>query len=427
MRFRLQFGGCSPQTSCQPGCALAKLSLDLIGNAMSIYAREAFFSPVPRGLEGLLAEELRALGANDPRPVPGGVGWCGDWATCWRVNLESRLATRVLWCVGNGRYRNETDVYRLAHSLNWAAWFTPGETIRVFVTARRSPLKSLEFITLRIKDAVCDHFRTACGSRPSVDTAHPMVRIHAFLDGDTVTLYLDTSGEPLYKRGFKPGMVEAPLKENLAAGVLRLSGWRADAGEPLVDPMCGSGTFLIEAAQIALDIAPGLERQFAFERLRSFDAAMWAVIRKAAEARRQPVRSLPIYGSDIAGSQVRRARDNLAAAGLESCVDLSRADLLERPPPAPSGVMVMNPPYGARLGESEELAAFYPRLGDVFKQHWVGWRCHVFSADMHLPRAIGLKANRRTPLFNGALECRLFEYRMVAGSLRAPRQEAISR
>ncbi len=385
-------------------------------------AHEAFFSPVPRGLEELLVEELRALGADDPRPVQGGGGveWRGDWPACWRVNLESRLATRVLWRVGNGRYRGEEDIYRLARRLTWAKWFTPDQTIRVFVTARQSPLKSLEFVTLRIKDAVCDHFRAMHGSRPSVDTAHPSVRIHVFLDRETAALYLDTSGEALYKRGFKPGTVEAPLKENLAAGILRLSGWRADEDEPLIDPMCGSGTFLIEAAQIALDIAPGLGRGFGFEHLLSFDAPAWAAIRKAAEARKRPVRALPIHGSDIAGSQLRRARENLAAAGLESCVTLLKADLLEVQPPATGGVMVTNPPYGVRLGEAEELAAFYPRLGDALKQRWAGWRCYFLSSDMNLPRAIGLKASRRTPLFNGALECRLFEYKMVAGSHRTP-------
>ncbi|MDR3221152.1 MAG: THUMP domain-containing protein [Candidatus Accumulibacter sp.] len=377
---------------------------------------ETFFSPVPRGLESALAGELHALGGIGPRPLPGGVEWSGDWAACWRVNLESRLATRVLWRVGQGRYRSEADIYRVAQSVTWAKWFTPDDTIRVFVTARQSPLKSLEFITLRVKDAVCDHFRAVRGSRPSVDTAHPMVRIHVFLNRDAFTLYLDTSGEPLYKRGFKPGTVEAPLKENLAAGILLLSGWRTD--EPLVDPMCGSGTFLAEAAQMALDVAPGLGRCFAFERLRTFDAAAWAVIRKAAEARRQPARRLPIHGSDIAGGQVRRARENLAAAGLDVCVSLDRADLLELAPPAAGGVMVANPPYGVRLGEVEELAAFYPRLGDVLKKRWAGWRCYLLSADMNLPKAIGLKASHRTPLFNGALECRLFEYEIIAGSMR---------
>ncbi|MDR2260204.1 MAG: THUMP domain-containing protein [Azoarcus sp.] len=377
---------------------------------------ETFFSPVPRGLEETLADELRALGAAAPRTTPGGVEWRGDWQACWRANLESRLATRVLWRVGGGRYRNETDIYRLALGVGWAQWFTPDDTIRVFVTARQSPLRSLEFITLRIKDAVCDHFRNARGRRPNVDTARPAVRIHAFLNRDTLLLYLDTSGEPLYKRGIKSAMVEAPLKENLAAGILRLAGWRED--EALADPMCGSGTFLIEAAQMALGIAPGLERRFAFERLRTFDASQWAAIRGEAQARQSPPRPLRLHGSDIAEDQVRGTRANLAAAGLESCVTLECADLLELAPSAAGGVMVTNPPYGVRLGVAEELTAFYPRLGDVLKQRWANWRCHLFSADMNLPRTIGLRASRRTLLFNGALECRLFEYKIVAPGIR---------
>ncbi|WP_114650240.1 THUMP domain-containing class I SAM-dependent RNA methyltransferase [Pseudothauera hydrothermalis] len=382
---------------------------------------EQFFSPCPRGLEPLLSDELATLGAQAPQAVPGGVAFGGDWTTCYRVNLESRLATRVLWRVAGGRYRSEEDIYRIAYAPAWAKWFTPDDTLRVFLTAKQSPLKSLEFVTLRIKDAVCDHFRTVAGRRPSVDTANPMVRIHAFLTRDTVTLYLDTSGDPLYRRGFKRAAVEAPLKENLAAGILRLTGWQP--GEPLVDPMCGSGTFLIEAAQIALDIAPGLGRSFGFERLRQFDRRAWAALRNAAEARRKPVRRLALYGSDIVGEQVRRSRVNLEAAGLAECVYLDRINALERTAPAPAGVMVTNPPYGVRLGEAEELAALYPRLGDALKKRWSGWRCYLFSGDSNLPKSIGLKASRRTPLFNGALECRLLEYRMVAGSNRRKDQD----
>lgn len=377
---------------------------------------ETFFSPCPRGLEAALADELNALGAAAVEPTHGGVGFRGDWTTCYRVNLESRIATRVLWKITEGRYRGEEDIYRIAYAPTWARWFTPDETIRVYVTAQRSPLKSLEFVTLRIKDAVCDHFRSVSGRRPSVDTANPDVRVHAFLTRDAVTLYLDTSGEPLYKRGFKRAAVEAPLKENLAAGILRLAGWTPD--EALVDPMCGSGTFLIEAAQIALDVAPGLGRRFGFEKLRNFDRATWAKLRADAEARRKPPRELAIYGSDIVAEQVRRAGVNLEAAGLKDCVRLMRADILELDPPAGHGVMVTNPPYGVRIGEESELAAFYPQLGDALKQHWAGWRCHFLSADPALPKGMGLKASRRTPLFNGALECRLYEYRMFAGSGR---------
>jgi putative N6-adenine-specific DNA methylase len=377
---------------------------------------EYFFSPTPRGLEELLAEELRACGGTRVKTVPGGVSWAGNWETCYRANLESRLATRVLWQVGHGHYRNEADVYQLVRDMPWAKWFTPEESIRIYVTARRSPLRSLEFITLRIKDAVCDYFRATHGNRPNVDTVHPAVRIFTFLTHDRVTLYLDTSGEPLYKRGLKPALVEAPLKENLAAGILKLTTWRT--GEPLVDPMCGSGTFLIEAARMALGIAPGLDRHFAFERLKNFERARWVKLRKAAEARRTAAKVLPIFGSDIVGEQVQHARANLAAAGLEGCVTLERADVLALTPPARAGVMVSNPPYGVRLGEPGELAAFYPRLGDTFKQRWAGWRCYLLSSDMTLPKSIGLKAGKCTPLFNGALECRLFEYEMVAGSMR---------
>ncbi|NMG29209.1 THUMP domain-containing class I SAM-dependent RNA methyltransferase [Aromatoleum evansii] len=377
---------------------------------------ESFFSPCPRGLEPMLAEELAALGARDVEATHGGVGFSGDWQTCYRANLESRLATRVMWRLAQGRYQSEEDIYRLAYGATWAKWFTVDDTIRIYVTAKQSPLKSLEFITLKIKDAVCDHFRTVTGKRPSVDTADPAVRIHAFLTRDRVTLYLDTSGEPLYKRGYKPAAVEAPLKENLAAGILRISGWQP--GEALIDPMCGSGTFLIEAAQIALDIAPGLGRSFAFERFRHFDRAAWAAIRQAAEGRRKPVRPLRIYGSDVVGEQVRRTRVNLQSAGLADCVTLDRADFLTREAPAPEGVMVTNPPYGVRIGEAEELAALYPQFGDALKKRWSGWRCYFLSADPALPKLIGLKASKRTPLFNGALECRVFEYKMIAGSNR---------
>jgi putative N6-adenine-specific DNA methylase len=377
---------------------------------------ESFFSPCPRGLEAALATELAVLGAGDIEPTHGGVGFSGNAQTCWRVNLESRIATRVLWRIAQGRYRNEEDLYRIAYAPTWARWFTIDETIRVYVTSQRSPVKSLEYVTLRIKDAVCDHFRTVSGKRPSVDTANPDVRIHAFLTRDTLTLYLDTSGEPLYKRGFKHASVEAPLKENLAAGILQLTGWTPD--EALVDPMCGSGTFLIEAAQIALDVAPGLGRGFGFEKLRNFDRVAWASLRGEAEARRKPARELAIFGTDLVESQVRKAEANLRAAGLADCVRVMQADILELDPPAGAGVMVANPPYGVRIGEESELAEFYPQLGDALKAHWAGWRCHFLSADPALPKGMGLKASRRTPLFNGALECRLYEYRMFAGSGR---------
>jgi putative N6-adenine-specific DNA methylase len=287
------------------------------------------------------------------------------------------------------------------------------------VTAQRSPLKSLEFATLRVKDAICDRFRDACGRRPSVDTRSPDVRVHLFLTDREATLYVDTSGEPLYLRGHKIAKVEAPLKENLAAGILRLAGWKP--GTPLLDPMCGSGTFLIEAAQMSLDDAPGLGRdtgEFGLERLANFDAALWRRLRTAAAQRRLEARQMPIWGSDIAIDAVKRAQQNLAYAGLDDVATVERADLLERQPPAPEGILVANPPYGERLGSSDELAAFYPKLGDALKKHFPGWRCYFLSADPQLPKLIGLRPSKKTPLYNGPLECRLYEFVVVAGSHR---------
>lgn len=375
---------------------------------------ERFFAPCPRGLEALLCEELAALGAQAAKADRGGVQFRADWRAAYRANLESRLATRVLWLVGNAPYRSEDDIYRLTAGVAWEKWFSPGQTIRVSVTGRRSPVRSLEFVTLRIKDAVCDRFRARCGKRPSVDTAAPDMRIHAFLNERHVQLYLDLSGESLVRRGFKRANVQAPLKENLAAGILRLSAWQPD--EPLVDPMCGSGTFLLEAAMMALRIAPGMGRNFALENMRHFDAALWQQVLAEAKAAELPRRALPIYGFDISAQEVRRTQVNLRAAQLHEWVAVQEHDVLTLAAPASAGVMVANPPYGVRLGEMDALAAFYPRLGDALKANWAGWRCCFLSADTNLPKLIRLKASGRTPLYNGALECRLYEYRMVAGS-----------
>ena len=385
-------------------------------------APQRFFCPCPRGLEQVLQRELGGLGAAALEPVDGGVGFSGDLALCYRVNLESRIASRVLWQILRTPYRNEDDVYRAANAPSWHGWFNPELTMRVNVSAVGSPLRSLDFITLRIKDAVCDKFRAQTGRRPSVDTADPDVRIHAFFDERSFTLYLDTSGEPLFKRGLRKRAGEAPLRENLAAGLLRLSGW--EPGTPLLDPMCGSATLLMEAAEMVLHRAPGSRRHFGFEKLTSFDASLWQRIRADAQQAEQPLATLEIFGSDLYGSQLQLARDNLAAAGLESAVQLKQANILELSPPAPGGVLLTNPPYGVRLGEQQELAEFYPKLGDALKQRFTGWRACIFTADLRLPKLIGLKPAHRFPLYNGALECRLYVFELVAGSLRRVRTGA---
>ncbi|OGQ53219.1 MAG: DNA methylase [Deltaproteobacteria bacterium RIFCSPLOWO2_02_56_12] len=383
---------------------------------------EKFFATCPRGLEQLLAEELQQLEAENIHAVGGGVEFRGDFPLCYRANLESRIASRILWQVATDHYRSEDDIYRTTYALQWNDWFEPALTIRVNVTATRSPLRSLGFVTLKIKDAVCDKFRRLSGRRPSVDTRRPDVRIQGYLTDRGFTLYLDTTGDPLFKRGKRISVGEAPLRENLAAGVLRLAGWVP--GTALLDPMCGSGTFLLEAAQIALDIAPGLGRRFAFEKLKNFAARRWRELLQQSAARQKPRGPLSIYGSDLSGEALRSARANLAAAGLKEVVSLKQANILEISAPAKEGIIVTNPPYGVRLGELQELAELYPKLGDVLKKKFSGWRAYILSADMRLPKLIRLAASKRTPLFNGPLECRLFEYKMVQGGMRRKKPEA---
>jgi putative N6-adenine-specific DNA methylase len=382
---------------------------------------ERFFATCPRGLELLLADELRQLDAAKIHAVSGGVHFAGDFFLCYRVNLESRIASRVLWQVASGAYRNEDDIYRAAYALPWTDWFDAAHTIRVDVSATRSPLTSLNFVTLKIKDAVCDKIRRLSGRRPSVDTREPDVPILSYLTDRDFALHLDTTGEPLFKRGQRMATGEAPLRENLAAGIVRLSGWVP--GIPLLDPMCGSGTILLEAAFIALDIAPGLGRRFAFEKLKNFDAQRWRELLQGGAARKKTKAPLAIYGSDRSGDALKAARVNLTAAGLEKVVSLKRADVLEIFAPAKEGIIVTNPPYGVRLGEQQALAEFYPKLGDRLKSHFCGWRAYLLSADMRLPKLIRLAASKRTPLFNGALECRLFEYKMVEGGMRKKKAE----
>ncbi|HVS26586.1 MAG TPA: THUMP domain-containing protein [Burkholderiales bacterium] len=382
---------------------------------------EKFFASCPRGLEKSLAAELQSLGAARLEATDGGVTFAGEFPLAYKVNLHSHVASRVLWLLAQRRYQTEEDVYRAAHALPWTDWFEPELTLRVNVSAIHCSLPSLDFVTLKIKDAVCDRFREETGRRPSVDTQRPDLRIHAFLDAREIFLYLDTSGEPLFKRGWRKVQGEAPLRENLAAGILHLASW--SPGIPFLDPMCGSGTFLMEAALMSFNMAPGMGRHFAFEKLKNFNARKWKMLLHESEQGQKAKTLLPVYGSDLYGEALKHARANLAAAGLEGTVALKQVNVLEITAPASAGIMVTNPPYGKRVGEIDELEKFYPQLGDVLKKKFSGWNCYIFSADMRLPKLIRLNASKRTPLHNGPLECRLFEYKIVAGSMRKNRPD----
>ena len=430
------------------------------------------FLPCAAGVEALLEAEVRALLPGERVEARrGGVGVAGNPREVLLLNLESRLAQRVLIEVAEGAYRGEDDLYALARGVDWGDWITPRQTLRVDTTAQRSPLKSLNFAALRIKDAVCDQLRDATGERPSVDVAQPDLALVLHVGPERAQLYVDSSGESLFKRGWRADTGDAPLKETLAAAMLAAAGWRgtADAGGALHDPCCGSGTIAIEAAQIACGIAPGLKRRFAFEGLLPFAEgslrARWRQLKAEAQARIHPAR-VPVSGADVSFRMVDFARRNAERAGVAHVVTFNGGDALERPAPAIAddlpGTLVVNPPYGERVdpkgsrGPSAELVAhadpetphaprsrraddveaaqnrslpgdFYARLAAHWKRayapHPAGWTAWVLSPDMKLPSAMRLKETRRMPLWNGPIECRLFRFDLVAGSARTRRDE----
>ena len=406
----------------------------------------------------MLADEcLRLLGAGSKvQTERGGVLVHGDAQAAMRLNLECRLAQRVLWPLAHGLYASEHDLYALARQVAWPEWITPQQTLKVDVTAQRSPLKSLNFAALRIKDAVCDVLREATGERPSVDTQRPDLPLALHLSPTHATLYVDTSGQPLFKRGWRDAAGqkgEAPLKETLAAALLAAAGWagRAEDG-PLFDPCCGAGTIAIEAAQIACGIAPGLNRHFAFERLLPFAAQRpaWQRMKDAARARQHPSAVL-IFAGDVSFRMTDFASRNAERAGVAGSIAFLTADALQRPPPAERGVLVLNPPYGERIdpkgssggaridpkrssgGEQvgprnsgresfdggASAATFHAALAAHWKRQYAGWTAWILSPDMKLPQALRLKESRRVPLWNGPIECRLFRFELVAGSARA--------
>ena len=388
---------------------------------------ERFFAPCPRGLETALATELTALGGAFVTTADGGVGFAGPIELAYHANLESRLASRILWQVAHGGYRNVDELYDLAQGIEWRRHFSVERTLRVDLAATRSPLTSIEFATLKVKDAVCDRFRADSGKRPSVDKQRPDVRIHAYLTEREATLYLDTSGEALFKRGWRRDADVAPLRENLAAGVLAIAGFTPDT--PLLDPMCGAGTIAIEAALAAADSAPGLQRTFGFQKLAWYDGPTWQRIRQRAHDRARGAKvTRSIFASDIDPRAVAQCRSNVAAAGVAEWIDIDEADVLTRSAPGASGLVVANPPYGVRLDDEATLAAFYPRLGDALKQRFAGWTACLLTGDPRLPKLIGLKPSKRTPLYNGAIECRLFRFEIVAGRpQRAARPDSVVR
>jgi putative N6-adenine-specific DNA methylase len=442
------------------------------------------FLPCAAGVEDFLAQEVHeitGLQGDDLRVMRGGVNLRSSWRDAMRLNLYSRLCQRVLVQLHVGEYRNEQDLYEAASNVAWEIWFTPKESFKIEITAQHSPLQSLNFAALKIKDAIADRFRFKTGIRPDVNTQWPDARIYAHLTTDTVTIYIDTSGEPLFKRGWRQDTGEAPLKETLAAAMIAASGWEETIYEdvegeepsfaPFYDPCCGSGTIAIEAAQIACNIAPGSTRRFGFEKLLPYQPHVWDAIKSEAAqavlttAERE---NIQIFGSDVSFRMVDFATRNAERAGVADVVQFRGGDALQRMPPCENekknGIMIVNPPYGDRIGisgvagqnarrsggrenahqnadtsdfEQDEQPRFgqretaqtkngdefFPQLSAHWKKNYADWTAHVLTPDMKLPTKMRLKESRRVPMWNGPIECRLFRFDMVAGSARLKKPE----
>ncbi len=423
------------------------------------------FLPCAAGVEDLLAAEVHALTGLMGQELltrRGGVMARASWRDANRLNLHSRLAQRVLVQLSLTEYRKEHARFLAPGDVAWEIWFTPKQSIKVEVTAQHSPLTSLNFAALKIKDAVCDRFRDkAHGVRPDVNTQWPDVRIYAHLTTDTCSLYIDTSGEPLFKRGWREDKGEAPLKETLAAAMIAACGW-AEGDEdllPLYDPCCGSGTIAIEAAQVACNMAPGMLRRFAFEKYLPFQAHVWSAIKSEAAAavvKPGPEQGPLIFGSDVSHRMVDFAQRNAERAGVADVVEFRGGDALQRmPPSAVAGVMLLNPPYGERIGVggiagpaatrsgpprrhaggdappdfegtsgareqavTEDGGEFFSQLATHWKKNFSGWTGWILTPDLKLPGKMRLKESRRVPMWNGPIECRMFRFDMVKGAVR---------
>jgi 23S rRNA (guanine2069-N7)-methyltransferase / 23S rRNA (guanine2445-N2)-methyltransferase len=387
-----------------------------------------FFATCPKGLEYLLVDELKALGAADAREALAGVHFRGALAAGYTACLWSRLASRVLMPLAEFAAEDADALYAGVRSIDWPSHLGAGDTFAVDAVGATAGITHSQFAALRVKDAIVDQFREDGGVRPNVDTERPAVRINLVLRKGRAIVSIDLSGAPLHQRGYRRGKGIAPLKENLAAAMLVRAGWPAihAAGGGVVDPMCGSGTLLIEAALMAADVAPGLRREyFGFLGWRGHDAALWKTLHDAAQARAGAgLQALaPVFfGFDEDPAVLNEARHNAQHAQLSGFIHFGRQSLehLHRPHElAQPGLVICNPPYGERMRPDGSLAALYRLLGTKLKTGFPGWRACVITSDEALGKAIGLRADRKYRLFNGALECVLLLF-AIASDAAAP-------
>jgi putative N6-adenine-specific DNA methylase len=374
------------------------------------------------GLENVLAAELAALGAEQVEVGRRMCSFRGDRRLMYRANVECRTAVRVLRPIGRFPADGTDALYRRMGRTNWLKYLDPAGTLAIDPVVHGGVFTNSLYAAQVAKDAIVDQIRTRAGKRPSVDLEDPDVRINLHIDRKQVTLYLDSSGDSLHKRGYRQATGEAPLNEVLAAGILRLSGW--DAASPLADFMCGSGTLPIEAALLARRIAPGtLRTQFGYMRWKDFCRATHEEVLEQAKARELSRLSFPIQGSDRDAGLVESARQNAHRAGVANDIAWQVQDFSDARPPAPGGMLVTNPPYEERI-KTNDIVDLYRRIGDALKHHWAGYTAYVLTGNREAAKFIGLRPAARIKLFNGPIECRLLKFGIYALEPRVPSRDA---
>ena len=375
-----------------------------------------FFATCPKGLESLLYQELASLGAASVRETVAGVYFSGDLAVAYRVCLWSRLANKVLLPLASAAVDTADDLYRRVRELPWHEHISPKGTLLVDFSGQSPAIRNTQFGALRVKDAIVDSLRDFCGERPSVSRDNPDLRVNVRLARGRAVVSLDMCGDSLHRRGYRLQQGEAPLKENLAAAILLRAGWMEENFDALLDPMCGSGTLLIEAALMKADVAPGLLRAgFAFERWLNHQTDIWLPLREEAQARREAGlarEDLPeIRGYDANLRVIRAAEENITRAGLDDWLRVSRKELHAFTRPTHTtlerGLVVTNPPYGERLGDIESMKLLYAHLGERLREDFAGWRAGIFTGNPELGRQMALRARKKYKLFNGTIASEL--------------------
>lgn len=372
------------------------------------------------GCEEILSAELESLGATETRILTRAVEFEGDQSLLYKANLHCRTALRILRPMYHFEAADEHMLYHEMQRINWSEHFNVKQTFAINTTLNQSDLTHSLYVSLKAKDAIVDQFRDNFGERPDVDTERPDLRIHLHIYENQCTLSFDSSGDSLHKRGYRDYTNQAPINEALAAALVLKSGW--DLKMPLADFMCGSGTILIEAAMLAMNIAPNKFRdRFGFESWNDFNPELWKQIRRDAKAAEIFPDQLQLYGSDISGTVLDKARQNIEQAGLSKYIQLKKCPFEKFPVPAAEGMLISNPPYGLRI-EPADIMDMYQRMGDKMKKDFRGWTCWIFTGNLEVAKFIGLKPSRKIPLFNGPIECRFLKFDIYEGSRKASKQ-----